>query len=133
LICDAADEAAIEALEDFLFAEGFEVSLPGFDAAESEFQEIHIRNLQDCDAALIYYGAAGRSWVDFKIRDLSKAAGYRDARPIEVAAVYVAPPMDRRKERFKTVSVEMIHQQGEFDSRLLGELVIRVKALRAQA
>lgn len=132
MICDAADEAAVEALEDFLFAQEFEVSLPGFDAAESEFQEIHIRNLQDCDAALIYYGAAGRSWVDFKIRDLSKAAGYRDARAIEVTAVYVAPPLDRRKERFKTVSVEMIHQHGDFDPRLLGEFVLRVKSSSAR-
>ena len=90
LICDQNDEAALEPLEDFFYDHGIEVSLPGFEAEESEVQQIHIQNLRDCDAALIYYGAAGMHWVDFKIRELQKAAGYRDSRPIPVSAVYVA-------------------------------------------
>jgi len=113
LICDQQDEAAIEPLEDFLFEQGIEVSLPGFEAEEAEVQQIHIQNLRDCDAALIYYGAAGMHWVDFKIRDLQKAAGYRDSRPIPVSAVYVGPPFNHRKERFKSVSVPVIRQTGE--------------------
>jgi len=110
LICDQQDEEAIEPLEDFFYAQGIEVSLPGFEADESEVQQIHIQNLRDCDAALIYYGAAGMHWVDFKIRDLQKAAGYRDSQPIPVSAVYLAPPFNRRKERFKSVSTEVIRQ-----------------------
>ena len=110
LICDQQDEAALEPLEDFFYDQGIEVSLPGFEAEESEVQQIHIQNLRDCDAALIYYGAAGMHWVDFKIRDLQKAAGYRDSRPIPVSAVYVAPPFNHRKERFKSVSTEVIRQ-----------------------
>src|SRR6185503_7247780 len=73
LICDPRDEEAIEPLEDFFYAQGFEVSLPGFQVAEAEAQEIHLRNLRDCDGALIFYGAAGNHWVDFNIRDLEKA------------------------------------------------------------
>jgi hypothetical protein len=120
LICDQKDEEAIEPLEDFFYSRGIEVSLPGFEAEESEVQQIHIQNLQDCDAALIYYGAAGMHWVDFKIRDLQKAAGYRDSRPIPVSAVYLAPPFNRRKERFKSVSAEVIRQDDEsFDPALL--------------
>jgi hypothetical protein len=130
ILCDREDEQAIAPLEDFFFAQEIEVSLPGFDAAESEFQEVHIRNLQDCDAVLIYYGTAGRSWVDFKVRDLAKAAGYRGARPIEVAAVYVAPPMDPRKERFRTVSADMILERDGFAPELLAGFIAKVKALR---
>jgi serine/threonine protein kinase len=110
LICDRQDEAALEPLEDYFYAQGIEVSLPGFEVEESEVQQIHIQNLRDCDAALIYYGAAGMHWVDFKIRDLQKAAGYRDARPIPVSAVFVAPPLNHRKERFKSVSTKVIRQ-----------------------
>ena len=110
LICDPQDEAALEMLEDFFYAQGIEVSLPGFEAEESQVQQIHIQNLRDCDAALIYYGAAGMHWVDFKIRDLQKAAGYRDARPIQISAVYVAPPFNHRKDRFKSVSTGVIRQ-----------------------
>ncbi len=128
LICDQQDEQATEPLEDFFYAQGIEVSLPGFEAEESEVQQIHIQNLQDCDAALVFYGAAGMHWVDFKIRDLQKAAGYRDSRPIPVSAVYLAPPFNRRKERFKSVSAEVIRQTAEaFDPGLLEEFVTAVR------
>jgi hypothetical protein len=120
IICDAQDEAAIEPLEDYFFEHGVEVSVPGFEASESEVLQVHLQNLRDCDAALIYYGAAGNHWVDFNIRDLQKAAGYRDSRPIPVTAVYLAPPMNRRKERFKSVVVPVIRQVGErFDGAAL--------------
>jgi serine/threonine protein kinase len=128
LICDAQDEAALEPLEDFFYEQGIEVSMPGFEAEESEVQQIHIQNLRDCDAALIYYGAAGMHWVDFKIRDLQKAAGYRDSRPIPVSAVYVAPPFNHRKERFKSVSTQVIRQpQDAFDPGLLTDFVAAIR------
>jgi serine/threonine protein kinase len=128
LICDQQDEAALEPLEDFFYEQGIEVCLPGFEAEESEVQQIHIQNLRDCDAALIYYGAAGMHWVDFKIRDLQKAAGYRDSRPIAVRAVYVAPPFNHRKERFKSVSTEVIRQaRDSFDPGLLTDLVAAIR------
>jgi serine/threonine protein kinase len=128
LICDQQDEAALEPLEDFCYAQGIEVSLPGFEAEESEVQQIHIQNLRDCDAALIYYGAAGMHWVDFKIRDLQKAAGYRDSRPIPVSAVYVAPPFNHRKERFKSVLTTVVRQSGHaFDPGLLTDFVAALR------
>ena len=36
--------------------------------------------LAECDAVLVYYGHAGKAWVDIKLRELVKAAGYRDGR-----------------------------------------------------
>jgi serine/threonine protein kinase len=120
LICEQEDEQSVEPLEDFFYEHGIEVSLPGFDADEAEVQQIHIQNLRDCDAAMIYYGAAGMHWVDFKIRDLQKAAGYRDSRPIPVSAVYLGPPFNRRKERFKSVLTEVLRQTGDtFEPPLL--------------
>jgi serine/threonine protein kinase len=128
LISDQQDEAALEPLEDFFYEQGIEVSLPAFEAEESEVQQIHIQNLRDCDAALIYYGAAGMHWVDFKIRDLQKAAGYRSARPIRVSAVYIAPPFNHRKERFKSVSTPVIRQpQDGFAPGLLTDFVAAVR------
>jgi hypothetical protein len=131
LICDQNDEAALEPLEDFFYDQGIEVSLPGFEADESEVQQIHIQNLRDCDAALIYYGSAGMHWVDFKIRDLQKAAGYRDSRPIPVSAVYVAPPFSHRKERFKSVSIEVVRQPDDnFAPGLLAGFVTAIRKLK---
>ena len=134
LICDQRDEEAIEPLEDFFYSQGMEVSLPGFEADESEVQQIHIQNLRDCDAALIYYGAAGMHWVDFKIRDLQKAAGYRDSVPIAVSAVFLAPPFNRRKERFKSVSADVLRQaEDTFDPALLEGFVESVRQARESA
>ncbi len=128
LICDQQDEAALEPLEDFFYEQGIEVSLPGFEAEESEVQQIHVQNLRDCDAALIYYGAAGMHWVDFKMRDLQKAAGYREGRPIAVSAVFVAPPFNHRKDRFKSVSTEVIRQKEEtFAPGLLADFVAAIR------
>jgi serine/threonine protein kinase len=128
LICDQQDEVALEPLEDFFYDQGIEVSVPGFEAEESEVQQIHIQNLRDCDAALIYYGAAGMHWVDFKIRDLQKAAGYRDSRPIRVSAVYIAPPFNHRKERFKSVSTQVIRQTADaFAPALLADFVAAIR------
>ena len=131
IICDQKDEQAIEPIEDFFYEQGIETSLPGFEADESEYNQIHIQNLCDCDAALIYYGAAGMHWVDFKIRDLQKAAGYRDGVPIPVSSVYLAPPFGRRKERFKSVQTPVLRQKGDtFDPALLEEFVASVKSAK---
>jgi serine/threonine protein kinase len=131
IICDPRDEAAVEPLEDFFYARGIEVSLPGFEAAEADAQDIHIRNLTDCDGALIFYGAGGSHWVDFNIRDLQKAAGYRGSVPIAARAVYIAPPASHRKERFRSVSADTIRQAGEaFDPAALEGFAADIKAAR---
>lgn len=128
LICDREDEEAVEPLEDHFYAQGIEVSLPEFTADEATVGEAHRQNLTDCDAVLIYFGRGSKSWVDIKLRDLLKALGYRNGRPIEQQAVYVAPPFDRRKGRFKTLSAEIITQSGEtFQPAALDEFVKRIK------
>jgi len=128
MICDQQDEEAIEPLEDFFYAQGIETSLPAFEAEEAETQQIHLQNLRECDAVLIYYGAASMHWVDFKVRDLQKAVGYRDGRLIAAAAVYLAPPFNRRKERFKSVLTDVLLQTGDsFDPGLLSDFVGLIK------
>ena len=76
LLCDPADEEAIEPLEDWLFDQGFEVSHPDFEADDAEAAEQHRENLCACDAVLVFYGNARQAWVDIKLRGLSKAVGY---------------------------------------------------------
>jgi len=131
LICDQQDESAVEPIEDFLFAQGIEVGLPDFEHDETAVSQAHWQNLADCDAVLVYYGAGGKSWVDIKLRDLLKAAGYRNGRKIDAQAVYVAPPWDRRKERFKTLTADVYRQAGDsFQPDVLAGLVERVRNLK---
>jgi hypothetical protein len=114
LICDPKDEPAVEGLEDYLFAQGLEVMLPAFDGADADAAALHQDNLLTCDAVLVYYGAAPKAWVDIKLRELLKATGYGREAPIAVQAVYVAPPDDRRKERFQSHQAGVIRQPGAF-------------------
>jgi serine/threonine protein kinase len=116
LICDPKDEAAVEPLEDYLFAQGLEVMLPAFDGDDADAAALHQDNLLTCDGVLVYYGAAPKAWVDIKLRELLKATGYGRQAPIEVQAVYIAPPEDRRKERFQSHQAGVIRQPGEFQS-----------------
>jgi serine/threonine protein kinase len=114
LICDAKDEPKVEALEDYLFDQGLEVSLPGFDGADADAAALHQDNLRTCDAALVYYATAPKAWVEIKLRELLKAAGYERERPITVQAVYIAPPYDHRKDRFRSHQASVIRQTDEF-------------------
>jgi hypothetical protein len=114
LICDPKDEPQVEALEDYLFDQGLEVSLPAFDGADADAAALHQENLRTCDAVLVYYGGAPKAWVDIKLRELLKAAGYGRERPITVQAVYVAPPHDHRKERYRSHQAAVIRHSDEF-------------------
>jgi class 3 adenylate cyclase len=114
LVCDPKDEAEAEALEDYLFDQGLEVCLPAFDGDDAAAAALHQENLLTCDAVLVYYGTAPRAWVDIKLRELLKAAGYGRETPIHVQGVYVAPPVDHRKERYRSHQATVIHQPGAF-------------------
>ena len=115
LICDPKDEPAVEALEDYLFAQGLEVMLPAFDGDDADAAALHQDNLLTCNAVLVYYGAAPKAWVDIKLRELSRRPATDAQAPIAVQAVYIAPPDDRRKERFQSHQAGVIRQPGEFE------------------
>ena len=132
LICDAKDEPQVEALEDYLFDQGLEVSLPAFDGEDADAAALHQDNLRTCDAVLVYYGGAPKAWVDIKLRELLKAAGYGREKPIAAQAVYVAPPDDHRKERYRSLQASVIRQGGPFTpSTELDAFIGQVKEARA--
>jgi len=132
LICDPQDEEAVAALEDYLFAQGLEVLLPAFDGDDAVAAALHQENLLSCHAVLVYYGRAPRAWVDIKLRELLKAAGYGRQTPLAVQAVYIAPPDDRRKERFHSHQAAVIRQPGAFTPGAeLGRFVGRIKEVCA--
>src|SRR5262249_50589240 len=114
LICGAQDESAIEEIEDYLFAQGIEVCLPAFDGSDADAEMLHQENLRSCDAVLVYYGSAPKAWVDIKLRELLKASGYGREQAIPFQAVYVAPPGDHRKERFRSHQAAVIRGSANF-------------------
>jgi len=128
LICDQQDEQAIEPLEDHLFDQGFEVTSPDFESDEEESLELHRQNLVDCDAVIIYYGSARKAWVEIKLRNLLKARGYGRKTDLEHQAVLIAPPSDRRKERFRSHTAEVIQGGEPLDPNALTDFLSKIKS-----
>ena len=99
-------------MEDWLFDQGFDVLTPNFEGSEVEVSAMHRKNLQICDGVLVYFGAGTKAWVEMKLMDVRQAPGYGRDKPILVKTVYVAPPDDRRKARFRTHAAEVVRQEG---------------------
>jgi hypothetical protein len=83
-----------------------------------------------CDAVVVYFGEVRRSWVETKLRDLLKAAGFGRTRAFSAKAVYATPGGDFQKQRFKTHLADVIPAQIPVDPTALGPLVDRIKAAR---
>ncbi len=113
LIFDQKDDETVAPLEDYLFDQGLEVLVPSFDGDEADIKQAHNEKMIHCDAVLIYYGNCDRAWVDMKLMNLMKAPGYGRTKPFAAKTVYLAPPLDRRKQRYRTHSAEVVVQEGD--------------------
>ena len=59
-------------------------------------------------------------WVEMNLMDLMKAPAYGRKKPLIAQAVYVAPPFNRRKERFRTRSAMVVrHDEPSFEPNAL--------------
>jgi serine/threonine protein kinase len=131
LLYDRVDEPFAAELQDWLFEQGMEVSIPDHGALEEEAGRFHRETLCACDAVVVYFGEVRRSWVETKLRDLLKAPGFGRATPFSVKAVYATPGGDFQKQRFKTHLAEVIAAQTQCDTTALRPIVDRIKAARA--
>lgn len=127
LLCDPGDAEAVEPIEDTLFAYGLDVATPVFGGEAGEFQQMHIENLRQCDAVLIYFGQASVQWMEMKLLDLLKAPGYGREKPWLAQCVYIAPPEHRRKERFRSHSVDVVREMDGFRPNTLEAFIQKVK------
>jgi hypothetical protein len=131
LLYDRVDESVAAELQDWLFEQGIEVSIPDHGAEEEEAGRFHRETLCACDAVVVYFGEVRRSWVETKLRDLLKAPGFGRTNAFIVKAVYATPGGDFQKQRFKTHLADVIAAQTQVDTIALAPLVDRIKAARA--
>ena len=130
LLYDRVDEPVAAELQDWLFEQGMEVSIPDHGALEEEAGRFHRETLCACDAVVVYFGEVRRSWVETKLRDLLKAPGFGRTTPFCVKAVYATPGGDFQKQRFKTHLADVITGQTGCDTAALRPIVERIKAAR---
>ena len=129
LIYDQKDEGSVEPLEDALFKAGFDVTTPVFEEDEAISAKLHNQKLVHCDGVVIYYGSSQRSWVDMKLLDLRQAPGYGRTKPAPKTLVYIGPPEDRKKKRFKIHGVDIVLQDSEtFQCEKIKDFIDRIKS-----
>jgi hypothetical protein len=113
IICHKADRAAdhLKLLRKLLFERGCEPKLAPDDGSEEEIAKGHIERLAQCDAALIYCGAASESWLDDRLFEFAAHLRARKT-PIKAKALYLAPPYE---EDVFTHEAAILKSDGTFN------------------
>jgi|GEM_PF-5300270 len=76
-------------LKDYLYQEGFDVLMPDYLGSESEIQEFHYENLEDCDAMLFYFGTSNQKWNREQLRMLRKNPDFEQEHSLLTPFIYV--------------------------------------------
>jgi hypothetical protein len=119
VLCDQQDLDDLTPLEDYLYEQGFEVTLPAMEGAPDQIREDHKANLLECDGLIIYYGKANELWLRTALRDSQKIVGYGRSTPLRAKAIYVSAPETQSKQRFRTREALVIKQFGPFSPAAL--------------
>jgi len=127
LICDQQDVDAVEPLQNYLFDQGCEVTLPLVEGSEAEVFADHKDNLLLCDAVLIFQGHASEGWLRMKLRELLKLPGYGRTVPLLGKAIYVGLPNSPSKDRFKTRDPMTIKQYAEFTPSAIEPFMAQIR------
>jgi hypothetical protein len=122
LVCDQRDHPLLEPnrarrLRDHLLSLGFEVRLPLAEQDDAgQFSRDNRNKLKQCDAVLLYWGAARQAWFDQRLGELTQARGWRQGRAFSALGAYVADPQSPVKQNYETRELdELIKQFDELD------------------
>lgn len=132
LITDPADIDGADPLRQALIDQGFDVlerlSDPG--ATPEQMQADHKQNVIDCEAAIVYVGAAGENWAKSLLGEIQKANGWRDpAAPLSSRAIFLAAPADAYKAKYlRKVGFTTIDAREGFAATLLQPFVDEMRA-----
>jgi hypothetical protein len=129
LICDHRDLDDVIPLEDHLYDQEYEVILPVFEGEPAQIRQDHEESLGRCDAVIVYWGAANELWVRGKLREIDKAGGWR-SQPIRSRAIWVAGPIQRAKERWRTREAMVIKSIDQVSPELLAPFLQQLEQER---
>lgn len=114
LINEPADRERVDPLDQFLYDRGFEVGRTDSEGDPALAAEARRLNLQTCDAAIVYFGSAPRSWADVKLMELTQARGLGRTKPMLAQAVCIAAPDSPDKQRFRTRQAQVLRLEDPF-------------------
>lgn len=87
LLHDKVDAKSVEPFKKEIEKAGYRVLLPGFTGELLELRRVHINNLKNFDAAIIFQEKVNNQWVRMKLLDLLKAPGFGRRKPITGKAI----------------------------------------------
>jgi hypothetical protein len=114
-VCDQQDREQVKAWQDFLFDQGFELTLPYFGSNDGDMIAEHEEALRSCDGVIVFYGAAGELFLRKKLRDLQKCGADRK-QPMRAKAICIAPPVTADKSAYRTHDAMLIPQPDGFSA-----------------
>ncbi|HUF23820.1 MAG TPA: hypothetical protein VMN81_06815 [Vicinamibacterales bacterium] len=127
-IAEQRDAELIHPWADALFEQRVEVIRPWFDGDESEIRAYHEENLTLCDGVLIFYGAGNELWLQRKLRELQKAAGYGRVKRRPVVGVCLIGTRTSEKERFRSHEAVVMPQWDGVSLPALQPFITQLKA-----
>ena len=133
VIHDRQDSDAIAPLEDYLFSQGFKVTLPLFEGDEAEIREDHKESLLLCDAVIIFYGNASEGWLRTKQRDLQKIPGYGRTKPMLAQAILTGLPDTPAKQRYRTREALLLRNFGDFTPDVLQPFIDEINKVKGRS
>ena len=74
-ICDKPQQKQCAPIGKLLEREGYDVVFSNFDGELLTIRDRHLKNLNECDGTIIYYGNNSENWVKSKLFDSVKALG----------------------------------------------------------
>lgn len=120
VMCDERDVGDVAEVSDTLADHGCGVSLPEFGADEAEFREYNTGMLTHCDAALVYYGAANRNWLEQKLQELRRVPALGRKAPLRSTEILISAP---RTWHGRFPNAHVVHSQAAPRGHLVDPLL----------
>jgi hypothetical protein len=128
LIVDPPDLAAAQAVDDWLFQQGFDVRRSSASTDKTESRRVHTLHLKSSDGVLIFHGTTLESWLFTKLKELEKVYGQGRSRKRPLPrAVILADPKRPDKINFRMHEVITVPGFGGFSPAELRAFVERLK------
>ena len=118
VIYDPMDAQEASVIIEKIKQKGLEVLEPEFHTSLLESRKVHIDNLVNCKAAIIYNGKVSKQWIAMKLLDLLKAPGFGRNKPLQHKAVLSASVF-QPDDFMKNNRIQVIQLQ---DNLMLSEL-----------
>ncbi|HLF35290.1 MAG TPA: hypothetical protein VI583_13690 [Cyclobacteriaceae bacterium] len=113
LIYDKADKERAGDFAGYLKRKGMMVLEPSFEGNLLDIRQLHIQNLIEFDAVVIFAGQVNAFWVKMKLLDILKSPGFGRMKPLMHKSILIDVPGKIDKDEFRNYEIAMIERTGD--------------------